>query len=149
MLGVLGNDTMRVMKAGDGIVEEMRRKARVAMKNAYCRYSNFRVGAAVRTRDGKIFAGCNVENASYGLTSCAERNAIFQAVAEGHRDITTVVIVTPKQKLTPPCGACRQVINEFGPRAEVFIFGRGKTGKKLKLSELLPRAFGPLNLGQK
>lgn len=137
------------MKAGDAIVEEMRRAARAAMKNAYSRYSEFRVGAAVLTADGEVFAGCNVENASYGLTSCAERNAIFQAVAKGQRQIKAVVVVTPKQRLTPPCGTCRQVINEFGPRAEVFIFGRGKAEKKLKLSELLPRAFGPLNLDRK
>lgn len=126
----------------------MRAAARAAMRNAYCRYSKFRVGAAVLSAEGEIFAGCNVENASYGLTSCAERNAIFQAVAKGARSLTAVVIVTPTKSPTPPCGACRQVINEFGPNAEVFLFGRGKTGTKFKLSKLLPRAFGPLNLGR-
>jgi cytidine deaminase len=140
------------LKANDDIVQEMRAAARAAMRNAYCRYSKFRVGAAVLTADGEVFAGCNVENASYGLTSCAERNAIFQAVAKGalskDRKLKAVVIVTPKNQLTPPCGACRQVINEFGPNAEVFIFGRGKTGQKIALSKLLPRAFGPLNLGR-
>lgn len=125
----------------------MRTAARAAMQNAYCRYSKFRVGAAVLTADGEIFAGCNVENASYGLTMCAERNAIFQAVAKGARSLTAIVIVTPTKSPTPPCGACRQVINEFGPNAEVFIFGRGKNGQKITLSKLLPRAFGPLNLG--
>jgi cytidine deaminase len=140
------------MKPSDAVVQEMRSAARAAMKNAYCRYSKFRVGAAVLTADGKIFAGCNVENASYGLTSCAERNAIFQAVAAGalskDRKLKAVAIVTPKKTLTPPCGACRQVINEFGPNAEIFIFGRDKTGQKIKLSKLLPRAFGPQNLGR-
>jgi cytidine deaminase len=140
------------LKANDNIVQEMRAAARAAMRNAYCRYSKFRVGAAVLTADGEVFAGCNVENASYGLTSCAERNAIFQAVAKGalskDRKLKAVVIVTPKNKLIPPCGACRQVINEFGPNAAVFIFGRGKTGQKIALSQLLPRAFGPLNLGR-
>jgi cytidine deaminase len=136
------------MKQGDAIVQEMRAAARTAMRNAYSPYSKFRVGAAVLTADGEIFAGCNVENASYGLTSCAERNAIFQTVAKGHRKLRAVVIVTDTKELTPPCGACRQVINEFGQKAEVFIFGRGKTGQKITLSKLLPRAFGPMNLGK-
>ena len=130
----------------------MRAAARAAMRNAYSRYSKFRVGAAVLTADGPIFAGCNVENASYGLTMSAERNAIFQAVARGalakDRKLKAIVIVTPKKELISPCGACRQVINEFGPNAEVFLFGRGKNGQKTSLSKLLPRAFGPLNLGR-
>jgi cytidine deaminase len=128
----------------------MRAAARAAMRNAYCRYSKFRVGAAVLTAEGEIFARCNVENASYWLTMCAERNAIFQAVAKGalakDRKLKAVAIVTPKEKLVSPCGACRQVINEFGPNAEIFIFGGGKNGQKITLSKLLPRAFGPLNL---
>jgi cytidine deaminase len=139
---------MDSMSPGDPVVQRMRSAARAAMKNAYCDYSEFRVGAAVLSAEGEIFAGCNVENASYGLTICAERNAIFQAIAKGRREIKAVVIVTPKKKLTPPCGACRQVINEFNPNAEVFIFGRGKAGKRLKLSKLLPKAFGPRNLGR-
>jgi len=147
-----GNELFGVLKANDDIVQEMRAAAGAAMRNAYCGYSKFRVGAAVLTDGKEIFAGCNVENASYGLTICAERNAIFQAVAKGglakDRKLKAVVIVTPKKKLTPPCGACRQVINEFGPNAEIFIFGRGKTGRKITLSKLLPRAFGPLNLGR-
>ena len=137
------------MTANDLIVREMQVAAEAALKNAYCRYSKFRVGAAVLSGDGEIFAGCNVENASYGLTMCAERNAIFQAVAQGARNITAIVIVTPTKFPTPPCGACRQVINEFGPNAEVFLFGKGKGGTKFKMSKLLPRAFGPMNLGAK
>jgi cytidine deaminase len=140
------------LKANDDIVQEMLAAARAAMRNAYSPYSKFRVGAAILTTEGEIFAGCNVENASYGLTSCAERNAIFQAVAKGalskDRKLKAVVVVTPKQKVATPCGACRQVINEFGPNAEVFLFGRGKTGRKINLSKLLPDAFGPLNLGR-
>ena len=141
------------MKANDPVVNQMRDLARAAMNNAYCRYSDFRVGAAVLTADGQIFAGCNVENASYGLTSCAERNAIFQAVAAGaiakERKPQAVVIVTPTTELTPPCGACRQVINEFNPEADIFIFGQDDVGQQFKLSELLPHAFGPQNLGRK
>ena len=117
------------------------------MRNAYCRYSKFRVGAAVLSAEREIFAGCNVENASYGLTMCAERNAIFQAVAKGARKITAIVIVTPTKSAAPPCGACRQVINEFGPDAEVFLFGKRKGGTKLEMSKLLPQPFGPKNLG--
>ena len=134
------------MKSDDAIVQEMRAAARAAMEKAYSPYSNFRVGAAVLTADNKIFAGCNVENVSYGLTMCAERNAIFQAVAKGSRKLRAVVIVTEDEQLTPPCGACRQVINEFGPDAEIFIFGSGKKGKKTSLPKLLPYAFTVKNL---
>ena len=134
------------MSTDDLVVREMQVAAEAAMKNAYCRYSKFRVGAAVLSDDGQIFAGCNVENASYGLTMCAERNAIFQAVAQGVRKVKAVVIVTPTEKVTPPCGGCRQVINEFGPGAEIFVFGSGKAARQFKLSDLLPDAFGPDNL---
>ena len=134
------------MKSNDAIVQEMRRAARAAMKNAYCYYSRFRVGAAVLSAEGEIFAGCNVENASYGLTMCAERSAIFQAVAQGARKIKAVVIVTEGDELAPPCGACRQVINEFGPEAEIFIFGSGRKGEKTSLPKLLPHAFTVKNL---
>ena len=141
------------MKANDEIVQKMRAEAEAAMKNAYCLYSNFRVGAAVLSEEGEVFAGCNVENASYGLTICAERNAIFQAVAKGaiskERKLKAVVVVTPAEKLTPPCGACRQVIYEFCEQADadIFIFGANKTGS-FKLSALLPEAFGPKDLGK-
>src|SRR5271169_5350356 len=88
--------------------------ARQAASHAYCPYSRFHVGAAILTGRGGIFAGCNVENASYGLTICAERNAIFQAVArQGATKIRAVLVYTPTKKPTAPCGACRQVINEF------------------------------------
>src|SRR5256885_11555939 len=123
--------------------------AGVAMNDLLYRYSKFRVGAAVLSDDGEIFAGCNVENASYGLTMCAERNAIFQAVAQGLRKLKAIVIVTPTNTATPPCGACRQVINEFGPEAELFVFGTGNVAQQFKLSDLLPNAFGPENLGEK
>src|SRR5437764_12760377 len=102
-------------------VQKMREAAQVAARAAYCPYSNFPVGAAVLSSEGEIFAGCNVENASFGLTICAERNAIFQAISKGRRRIRAVVIVTPIGGLTPPCGACRQVINEFGPEADVLV----------------------------
>ena len=124
----------------------MRNAAREAFRNAYCPYSKFPVGAAVLTSEGEIFTGCNVENAAYPVTMCAERNAIFQAVAKGHRNFKALVVVTPTVKPTPPCGSCRQVMNEFSPSAEVFIFGEDDAGKQFKMSELLPHAFGPLNM---
>src|SRR5438477_2466678 len=141
------------MKMDDLVVQEMRVAAETAMNNAYCRYSKFRVGAAVLTEGGEIFAGCNVENASYGLTMCAERNAIFQAVAAGalseQRKLKAVVVVTLAKKLTAPCGACRQVIYEFCEEADadIFIFGT-KGAESFKLSTLLPHAFGPKDLGK-
>ena len=134
------------MKPDDELVIQMRAAAKAAMEKAYSPYSKFQVGAAVLTTGDEIFAGCNVENVSYGLTMCAERNAIFQAVAKGHRRVKAVVIVTDDEKLTPPCGACRQVINEFGPKAEIFIFGSGKKRKKTSLPKLLPHAFTVKNL---
>jgi len=125
----------------------MERAARLASKRAYIRYSHFPVGAAVLTSEDKIFAGCNVENASYGLTICAERSAIFQAIARhGATKIRAVLVYTPTKKPTAPCGACRQVINEFGPDAEIICVCDGKKVIRRKLSELLVEPFGPLNL---
>jgi cytidine deaminase len=122
--------------------------ARQAAGQAYCPYSRFRVGAAVLTDRGEIFSGCNVENASYGLTICAERNAIFQAVARSQAPVVirAVVVFTPTDLPTAPCGACRQVINEFGPDAYVLSVCDGEEVNEIRLSELLPRAFGPANL---
>jgi cytidine deaminase len=122
--------------------------ARQAAGQAYCPYSRFRVGAAVLTDRGEIFSGCNVENASYGLTICAERNAIFQAVARSQAPVVirAVVVFTPTDLPTAPCGACRQVINEFGPEAYVLSVCDGEEVIGNLLSELLPGAFGPANL---
>jgi cytidine deaminase len=122
--------------------------ARQAAGQAYCPYSRFRVGAAVLTDRGEIFSGCNVENASYGLTICAERNAIFQAVARSQPPVVirAVVVFTPTDLPTAPCGACRQVINEFGPEVRVLSVCDGEAVIENLLSELLPGAFGPANL---
>jgi cytidine deaminase len=129
-----------------GQLERLREAARSASQAAYCPYSKFRVGAAVMASSGLIIAGCNVENASYGLTICAERNAVFQMVARGLSSVQAVVIYTPTQAPTSPCGACRQVINEFGPDAEIYSFCDGAEIITTRLSELLPDAFGPRNL---
>lgn len=124
----------------------MRDAARLASQHAYCPYSEFPVGAAVLSDRGEIFSGCNVENASFGLTVCAERNAIFHAVCRGHEHVCAVVIVTPTEFPVPPCGACRQVINEFGPDAEIIIFAKDNKELHVNMEELLPKAFGPHNL---
>jgi cytidine deaminase len=120
--------------------------ARSAAKRAYAPYSKFHVGAAVLAGSGKIYSGCNVENASYGLCNCAERTAIFSAVAAGETQIRCVVVFTPTKHATPPCGACRQVINEFGPQARVLSICDSEDQIDTSLESLLPAAFGPGNL---
>ncbi len=120
--------------------------ARRAAKRAYAPYSKFAVGAAILTTDGEIYTGCNVENASYGLTNCAERTAIFSAVAAGHRKIACVAVYTPTERPTAPCGACRQVIYEFGPAARVVSLCNGRERIDLAITNLLPGAFGPADL---
>lgn len=120
--------------------------ARAAARAAYAPYSNFSVGAAVLAGSGKIFAGCNVENASYGLCNCAERTAIFAAVAAGERHIRAVAVHTATAAPTLPCGACRQVIHEFGPDALVISTCDSALRHETTLPELLPRAFGPRDL---
>ncbi len=110
-------------------------------ENAHSPFSNFKVGAAVETKDGKIFTGCNVENASYGLTICAERVAIFKAISEGKTEFTQIAVVADTPELTPPCGACRQIIWEFcGDVPVIFSNLQGET-ETVQMKELLPRAF--------
>ena len=130
----------------DATIVRLADTAKAASARAYCPYSRFRVGAAVLTEDGRISAGCNVENASFGLTICAERNAVFRAVADGGGRIVAVVVYTPTPTPTAPCGACRQVIHEFGPAAEVFGVCDGPEMTRESLARLLPHAFGPDDL---
>jgi cytidine deaminase len=122
--------------------------ARRAAGSAYCPYSRFRVGAAILTDQGAIVSGANVENASYGLTLCAERNAVGAGVlSEGATfRIRAVAIYTPTHEPTTPCGACRQVLNEFGPEAVVICLCDGEETVEVVLTNLLPCSFGPLNL---
>jgi cytidine deaminase len=124
--------------------------AREAAGRAYCPYSRFPVGAAILLAGGEIVAGCNVENASYGLTICAERNAIFRAVARASNPliVRAVLVYTPTPAPTAPCGACRQVINEFGPDAAIRCVCDGPQIIETSLADLLPSAFGPRNLHQ-
>jgi cytidine deaminase len=127
-------------------MRRLEKTARAAANAAYAPYSKFRVGAAVLTAKGKIYAGCNVENASYGLCNCAERTAIFTAAAAGERAIQAVVVYTPTPAPTMPCGACRQVINEFGPKSVIVSVCDSKMRLERTLSQLLPEAFGPADL---
>jgi cytidine deaminase len=122
-------------------LERLAAAARAVREHAYAPASRFRVGAAVLARDGRTFAGCNVENASYGLTTCAERNAIAAAVAAGVRDVVAVAVATDLAEPARPCGACRQVLAEFGPDMVVVLLGRGGVRRTTSLATLLPEPF--------
>ena len=127
-------------------VDELLAAARSAKERAYAPYSRFRVGAAVLV-GGRIFVGANIENASYPLSVCAERNAVAAAVIAGERRIDAVAVSTDEDEPTPPCGGCRQVLNEFGPAMRVISEGADAKRADWSLSELLPHAFGPEDLG--
>lgn len=125
--------------------QELLEAARSASRNAYAPYSNFRVGAAIQSENDAIYTGCNVENASYGLSMCAERNAVAAMIsaAEG-RKINTVAIVSPDAKPCMPCGACRQVLREFGCEEVIVEDDSGVVG--YAFDEILPHSFGPESL---
>ena len=125
------------MAASDALVEA----ARQARAHAVADFSNFRVGAALETDAGEIITGCNIENASYGLTICAERTAIFKALSEGKRSFTRIVVVADTADPTPPCGACRQIIWEFCGDVPVILANLHGKRETVMMSELLPRAF--------
>lgn len=134
-------DLRALMEATDPVILDLARAARSAAERAYAPYSRFPVGAAVLAAGGRIFTGCNVENASYSLGICAERNAIFQAVAAGERRLTCVVVFVPEGEPAPPCGACRQVMAEFARDAEVFSFSGAGGVMRTTVAELLPHPF--------
>jgi len=134
------------MKIPAPLCRKLEKAARAAAKASYSPYSRFRVGAAVLAGSGKIYSGTNVENASYGLCNCAERTAIFTAAAAGERVVRAVAVYTPTRTATSPCGACRQVINEFGPTALVISVCNSANRLETTLDRLLPSAFGPAQL---
>lgn len=128
---------------------DLLRRARAAKERAYVPYSQFRVGCVVLTEDGQLFEGANVENAAYPLSACAEQNTIRTMAAAGVRSpIVAVAVVGDGDDPCPPCGACRQVIFEFGPEATVYASGGGGRPLVASIRELLPHAFGPLRLSQ-
>ncbi|MDI6807631.1 MAG: cytidine deaminase [Candidatus Eisenbacteria bacterium] len=124
--------------------------AKKAMANSYSPYSRFRVGAALLTKSGKVYTGCNVENASLGLSICAERTAIFSAVSDGERDFRSLAIVNSTDQAVFPCGACRQVMREFSGDLKVIIGASRGKARTFKISGLLPFAFesGKLPIGR-
>jgi cytidine deaminase len=133
---------MPKIKSSAGLGERLEQAATRVMMKAHAPYSKFRVGAAILLTNGRIFSGCNVENASYGLSNCAERTAIFTAVAEmGPKiEIQAVAVTNDRGLACSPCGACRQVIYEFGPNATVFFQGADGP-KQAHIKELLPEGF--------
>ena len=121
--------------------QELINAAKEASKKAYAPYSNFHVGAALLTASGKIFQGCNVENASFGATNCAERTAIFSAVVNGEREFKKLVIFVDRKEFTPPCGICRQVISEFSHDIEILLVNNKDEIRRTNIKELLPLSF--------
>ena len=122
-------------------VDKLVAAARAAREHAAADFSGFKVGAALETRDGHVVTGCNVENASYGLTICAERVAIFKALSEGHRQFTHIVVVADTESPTPPCGACRQIIWEFCGDIPVTLANLREVKSTLQMKDLLPLPF--------
>lgn len=128
--------------------EELIEIAKAARLQSVAPFSNFLVGAAVKTEAGKVYIGCNIESASYGLTVCAERVAIWKALSEGERQFSELAIVADTEQLTPPCGTCRQIIHEFCESATIVLANlRGET-QTCNIEELLPRAFDARFLGR-
>jgi cytidine deaminase len=124
-------------------------EARTAQRAAYAPYSKYQVGCALETADGAVYTGCNVENASYGATLCAERVAIFKAVSEGHREFRRFVICTDSTTPAAPCGLCRQVMAEFcGPEVEIILCGAHETEVRYRFGDLFPLPFNLTSLLQ-
>ncbi|MDQ2951088.1 MAG: cytidine deaminase [Chloroflexota bacterium] len=134
---------MSALSPGD---EDLIKVAALQRQRAHAPYSKYKVGAAIRTKRNKIHTGANIENASYGLTICAERTAVFAAVNAGDREFDAVAIVIDDERLPSPCGACRQVLAEFAPNMRVILATTGGLRKATTLTELLPEPFLPENL---
>jgi cytidine deaminase len=129
------------MKPGDPLLQVLARGAVEARERAYAPYSNFRVGAALLTADGRVFQGCNVENASYGLTICAERTAVVSAVAAGVKEFAAIAVAADQARTLSPCGACRQFLVEFNPDMTVVLVGADGELTVTTAGELLPMRF--------
>ena len=122
-------------------IESLIETAKRARMQSVAPFSNFQVGAAVKTAEGKVYTGCNVESASYGLTVCAERVAIWKALSEGERQFTDLAVVADTETLTPPCGTCRQIIWEFARGAKIVFANLAGKSEEFHIADLLPRAF--------
>lgn len=129
-------------------MDQLFRRALEARGEAYTPYSGFKVGAALLTTGGEVFTGCNIENASFGLTICAERVAIYKAIAQGNRSFKAILNVTNTKEPTPPCGACRQVMAEFSPDLLVIMMTTEGRKKEISLQELFPDAFTQSSMGE-
>ena len=128
------------------LVEKLIETAIAQLKYSYAPYSHFKVGAALLTQDGKLYTGCNIENAAYGPTLCAERAALAKAVSEGRREFTAIAVAGRGTDYCWPCGVCRQVLYEFAPDLTVLVARGDGQYVKLPLGELLPHGFGPASL---
>jgi len=146
----MASDQSSIVDArGDRVLTMLRERALAAMTRAYAPYSQFRVGAALLGADGSITEGCNVENASFPAGMCAERNAVAAAVARGIRAFESLMIATEAEEPTPPCGICRQVLEEFSPHLLVVSVTSDGREARWTLDELLPRAFTPKSLDRR
>lgn len=125
--------------------EELLKEAYKATEKSYAPYSDFKVGAALLTKEGKVFTGCNIECASFGGTNCAERTAVFKAVSEGYQEFTAIAVVSAGESFTYPCGICRQVLNEFASDIDIVLDNHGEM-QVINLKEMLPYSFGPSDL---
>lgn len=128
--------------------QELLTRAKEAQKHAYVPYSHYRVGAALLAADGKVYIGCNIENASYGLTICAERTALFKAISEGERDFAAMAVIVDGDTMATPCGACRQVLAEFAPTMRCILGNGAGEHKVTTVAALLPDGFGAVNMGK-
>ena len=117
------------------------KEAKLAMKNAYIPYSNFGVGAALLAKDGTVYKGCNVENAAYSVANCAERTALFSAIANGHKEFEAIAIVSTSGDFTYPCGVCRQAIAELMPDGKIILSNNDGDIKEYTVDEILPHSF--------
>jgi len=130
------------VKVSDLELSGLIKRAEEARERAYAPYSKFKVGAALQAKTGEIYAGCNIESSSYGLTICAERVALFKAISEGVRDFIRIVVTADTKEFCPPCGACRQVLADFAPELKVILLSSSGKTKETTIAELLPEAFG-------